>query len=202
MKKAGLFLIFGIIAIFLIAATAPPNLTPEETAKLDRGEIIVKFKEKPEGINLRLVEAMGIIDAPRERAWNVIGDYANYKEFMPQVQESEIRKKEGNTVWQYQKLSIPWPFPGNGTWYVIKLDHDPANFFVKWNMVEGNIKVNYGSWQLYPYGPGGKKTLAIYSLVVDTGFNVPAAAIEFANKQTVPMIIKAVRKRATDPRYN
>ncbi len=115
MKRTFRYIALSMIAFCLIAAGTTPNLTPDEMARVDKGEVVVKFKEKPQGQNIRVVEATGVIDAPRERVWKVIGDYANYKEFMPQVEVSELRKREGNSAWQYQKLQIPWPFPGNGT---------------------------------------------------------------------------------------
>jgi len=199
------FLIFLVSVVAILAAPTSSRgaeFTKSELEDLKKGEIIVKYREKLEGTDLRIVEATGVVDAPRDRVWKVIGDYENYEEFMPQVCESEVRKKEGNTTWQYQKLSIPWPLPGNGTWYLIRLRHQPEKYFVQWEMEEGNIDTNYGSWKLEPFGEKGDKTLAIYSLVVDPGYKLPAFVVDFATKTTVPKIIEAVRKRVPDPKYD
>jgi len=202
MQKALLIFVAGAIAIFAALSSHGRDLTKEQLKELKNGEIIVKYREKLEGTDLRIVEATGVIDAPPDRVWKVIGDYENYKDFMPQVCESEVRKKEGNATWQYQKLHVPWPFPGDGTWYLIRLEHHPEKYFVQWEMEDGNIKINHGSWKLEPFGEKGDKTLAIYSLVVDPGYKLPAFVVDFATKTTVPNIIEAVRKRVPHPKYD
>ncbi len=202
MRKELLICFAVTIAVFAAMTSFGGELTKDEMEELREGEIIVKYRNKLEGTDLRVVQATGVIDAPRARVWKVIGDYANYKDFMPQVCESEIRKKKGNTTWQYQKLHVPWPFPGDGTWYLIRLEHQPEKFFVQWEMEDGNIDINHGSWKLEPFGEKGDKTIAIYSLVVDPGYKLPAFVVDFATKTTVPKIIEAVRERAPDPKYD
>jgi len=194
---------------------------------LGSGGVMVKVERIPE-CETRLGEVVGVIDAPRERVWNVISDYNEHKHFMPNVLEcfafrpeglellkgaspqdlgrlqSQLRQYEtdriaDSVVYLYGMGDFPWPMPNKR--YILKVVRDRVRCAAHSTMVIGQMKVNESWWELKPYGGDGSRTLARYRILLDPGIPLPEFAIRMATKSTLPKVIEAVRKRVKNPGY-
>ncbi len=168
---------------------------PALRSKLERGDVATELTDGPGG--RRDARARALIAAPPEAVWNGITDYAHYNEFMPFTTVSDVKRREGDTVWFYTELS----FPLKTIRYEIKLKLDKPRWRVDWTLVEGDLRSNEGSWQLEPYGPGGGETFAIYTVYVAPGFSIPGFILNKMTQASLPQLIQAVRKRAGDRKH-
>jgi hypothetical protein len=140
----------------------------------------------------------------------VLGDYDNYKSFMPYTRESKVIAKEGKTTYFYSYIAPPVV---DNRDYTLKLvDESAADFYkVTWTPAndkgpaprDGTVRlqINKGHWLLEPT-EDGKGTSATYYLYTDPAGAIPTFLVNKANRDSVPDIFRAVRKRIVDPKYN
>jgi ribosome-associated toxin RatA of RatAB toxin-antitoxin module len=166
---------------------------PALRARLERGEIVTELTAGQGG--RKDARARALLAAPPEKVWAAITDYEHYKDFMPFTTVSQVKKREGDTVWFYTELS----FPLKTIKYEIKLKLDKARWRVDWTLVDGNIKSNEGGWQLEPYGTG--ETFAIYTCYVSTGFSIPSFVENKITQGSLPQILAVTRKQVGDTKY-
>jgi len=194
---------------------------------LREGRVVTKVEKMP-GCDTRVGEVIGVVDAPRERVWEVISDYNEQKHFMPNLLESflirpealEIVKKgsardlrrmeeqlrqyrtdevDQREVYVYSVGDFPWPMSDRG--YILKIARDPQGYTAHATMVVGEMKVNEDFWELEPYGGDASKTLVKYRVLLDAGVAVPGFAVKMALNSTLPEVIEALRRRVKDSRY-
>jgi len=177
------------------AGSEPSGLPVDEATRkrLARMEVVTSLEA---GGGLKRAVATALIDAPPGRVWRVIGDFDAYAEFMPQTIASEVLERTDDGV----RFKTTLEFPIKQVWYVLRIHMDRAALRTWWEMEDGSIAANEGSWELQEWEPG--RTLARYSLRIDPGFPVPGFLLSRATKGTLPLVIEAVRKRVTDPRYD
>lgn len=168
---------------------------PALRARLERGEIVTEVTDGPGG--RRDARARALIAAPPEKVWAAITDYPRYKEFMPFTTASEVRKREGDTVWFYTELS----FPLKTIRYEIKLRLDKPGWRVDWTMVSGDLKANEGGWRLEPFGASSGETYVIYTLFIQPGFMVPGFVMSKLSQASLPQVIGVVRRETGDRKY-
>ena len=164
---------------------------PNLRSRLERGEVVTELTDGPGG--RRDARARALIAAPPEKVFAAVTDYEHYKDFMPFTTVSDVRRREGDTVWFYTELS----FPLKTVRYEIKLRLDRPRWRVDWALVEGDMKSNEGSWQLEPVA-GGAETYAIYTVYVAVGFAIPGFIVSKLTEGSLPQLLKSVRRRAGD----
>lgn len=162
-------------------------------AKLERGSVETEATDGSGG--KRGARARALVAAPPERVWEAITDYAHYKDFMPYTTVSEVRRREGDTVWFYSELA----FPMYTIRYEIKLVLRKSEWAVEWTLVEGNLKTNEGSWKLEPHG--ADETYVVYACAITPGFAVLGYLFNKLTQGSLPALIGALRKRVGDRRY-
>ena len=173
----------GVVAVYLCflfvafaRADEPlpyPNLTPEQEAKLSKGEPVLREEQFTDDKGHRVGRGVVyiVIDAPPEKIWDVILDYDHYAEFYPNVHKAEITKKEGNHIYVYFVLNALG---------VLKIKYNIDHTFHKdenrltWKMDQSkknDFKESIGFWQIWPRKDG--KSLVCYSVYVETGRWIP-----------------------------
>jgi ribosome-associated toxin RatA of RatAB toxin-antitoxin module len=163
-------------------------------SKLERGDVVTELTDGPGG--RRDARARALIAAPVEKVFSVVTDYERYKEFMPLTTVSEIRRREGDTVWFYTELK----FPLKTINYEIKIKLDKVRWRTDWTLVDGNLKSNEGSWQLEAHD-GGTETYATYTVFIAPGFAIPGFIMSKLMQGSLPDLLKVVRTRAGDRKY-
>ncbi len=99
--------------------------------------------------NGKVKSAMGIayITANQEEVWNVLIDFEQYPDFMPNFVYSKIIKTQGNIVEAKQKLRIPGPDLKHNSRYIL----DRANYILKIDK-EHEEEIEY--FEVKPYQDG------------------------------------------------
>lgn len=184
-----------------------PSLNPADpgwsvAAKADG--IVIYNRARP-GSDLKEVLAVGSFDASPEHVHRVLDDNAHYRDFMPYTKESRVLKREGDTVWSYERIAAPLVAERD---YTVKITHERearadgsavlTHHFVQSNAdgpgpTEGVVRVTVleGHWQLEPLD-GGKRTRATYWVYTSPSGSVPTFLVNAANNNAVPALFEAV----------
>lgn len=167
--------------------TTPP--TPAQEEAITRGDIVVHLVNRHPVYHL---DVYGAVDAPFAKVWRAVTSYDRYQDFLPLVVDSGIRKRAGDTTWQYVRMQPPWPLHHH--WMVNINVERRARGTVSWTMADGNLRFERGYWQMNPLGP--ERTRLQYHLTVDPWLDiVPSWLIEFATRSVLPDVIRGVRQR-------
>ena len=161
--------------------------------KLDKGEVLISRHKSKLGYDK--VKALAIIKAPPAKVWPTFDKCGNYKNSMLRVASSKELSRKGGVV--RCEIVIAMPFPIKNLRTVTDAVHTakPGKFYKrKWNLVEGDFKVNRGSWTLRPY-KDGTQTLLTYLVVAEPNIPVPQFIRRAAQNKTLPELIEHIRKR-------
>jgi uncharacterized membrane protein len=106
-----------------------------------------------------------VVDAPAERVWAVVRDYANHPRFLPYISSMHAEAKEGERVHltgiAHSRLWGDWPF-------TVHVDHQVVpdkQFIASWDDPGGTLTVNRGSWNLTAVT--ANQTLVVFALQVE-----------------------------------
>jgi ribosome-associated toxin RatA of RatAB toxin-antitoxin module len=128
------------------------------------------------------------IDAPLDRVYAVIVDYERYPEFLPEIENTEVLRRDGNTVEVEFSLNLIKRLT-----YTLRLVGEPGTG-VSWTLVDGMFQTNDGSWNLESLE--GRRTRATYRIEVAVGVFVPGAITKRLVGSTLPTTLAAFKARA------
>jgi hypothetical protein len=206
----------------LLSAGIAVAATCEE--RLVRGEIVVTRLPAAHRGELG-GRSQGVIAAPLDRVWAVLNRSGEFADYMPNflaswlvdrtamgdiepgrrwqraeleeaVAEYRLADWPGDTVLFYNVLDMP--FPVSDRWYLLEMTRYKAAHLICWNQVIGNLKSTAGSWQLAPW-LDSRHTLATYTTVSEPGIALPGFVLDMGLTQSLPGVIKALRKRVAQP---
>jgi hypothetical protein len=206
----------------LLAAGVAAATTCEQ--QLARGEIVVTRLPAAHKGELG-GRSQGVIAAPLDRVWAVLNRSGEFADYMPNflvswlvdraamgdvepgrrwqrteleeaVAEHRLADWPGDTVLFYNVLDMP--FPVSDRWYLLEMTRDTAEHSIRWSQLVGNLKSTDGSWQLVPW-LDGMHTLATYTTVSDPGIALPGFVLDVGLSQSLPCVIKALRRRVAQP---
>ena len=165
------------------------------------------------GSSLKEFKAVGEIDASSRAVHKVLDDLESYPKFMPYTAECRLIKREGDSIYSYQRLS---PKVVSDRDYTLRIwkkswptQGGPA-FLDQWEPANASgpgekpgvlrVKVNEGRWLLEP--AGAIKTRATYCIYTDGGGKLPALLANAANEIGISKIFIAVRNQVKLPKYS
>lgn len=170
------------------------TLTDEVKKKLDKREAVVcknKIEDKGEKV-VSNSAAMIIINAPIDKTWPYFTDFEKFPEYIPRMVLSEKYTEKDGKIGIKQMLKVLWK---KVTYHVLQLN-DEAHYTMTFELdksKENDVAETNGQWVLRPYGEG--KTLAVYSLALDTGMAVPRFIQTMLLNQDLPATMEAMRDR-------
>jgi coenzyme Q-binding protein COQ10 len=182
--------------VFVLVLTVFPSAWAKETdeVQLQKGKVLTRLEEVP-GSKLKKGITTAILDAPSEKVWDVITDFAHYKEFMPKFKESRVLEQKESGVKYYSYLNMPWPISDVTYECDVTFSADRSSYDFKMTPGTGKgVKDFYGTWSLQKTDDP-KKTLATYSLFFQTDRGYPNWAVNMGTEKTIGQTMKAVRKR-------
>ena len=177
LRRLAIVIFFGLCVLFAFSAKcAPPpypQFSPEEIAKLERGETVLREEQFNDTSGHRVGRGVAyiVINASPEKIWDVILDYDHYAEFYPNVNMAKITKREQDHIYVYFVLNALG---------MIKIEYNVDHTFHKeenrltWKMdqtKDNDFKETIGFWQIWPRADG--KSLVCYSVYVETGRWIP-----------------------------
>ena len=198
------------MSVLLVSGFSGPNPNPwQEVNKNDN--VVVWAREVPHS-NVREVRAEGIINAPAERVWEVLGDNTHFVDFMPYVVETHVVAPNGSGGhYEYTLLNPPLVSKRDYTLDVTLLeDPDGGAYIRSWTTAnhkgpppqDGTVRLEVveGNWTLERIDP--THTRATYTLHTDPGGSIPGWMANKANTTSLPDLINAVRHRSLDPNWH
>lgn len=148
----------------------------------------------------------GVIEAPPERVFRALADYAHWEEFMPFLEGSPVQQKPDGPVVSEHLMNLPSPM-GERRYrvrFTQKVEAGPQGkvWRIEWSYVpgSGNVEDHRGSWTLTALGPG--KTLAVCRLFTDPGGLTPLWAVDRGTGKMLPWIFHGLRQHVRRSRYD
>jgi ribosome-associated toxin RatA of RatAB toxin-antitoxin module len=182
------------LAAFSLAAAAarPVAADPALPAK---GEVEVKAFAVA-GSDAPRIVVRAVMDLPPKKIWQIVSDCAHYKGRLPRVASSELVKKAGNV--HTCKVTISMPFPLSDLTATTEAVHEESDKGMtrRWKLVQGDYKVNEGSWEVKALNKEGTSSLVIDTVHAEPNTAVPAFIRESAQKKALPDMIEHVRTEA------
>jgi uncharacterized protein YndB with AHSA1/START domain len=195
---------FGALLLTFALAGPAPAL-PGIQYPTPTGDVWVETVS-PGGGKPREGVGRGVIEAPPERVFRALTDYAHWSEFMPFLMKSEAQAQpDGSTLAEHvMKLPAPTGERHYRVRFHQKVGTGPAGktWTIDWAYVpgSGNVKAHHGSWTLTTLGPG--RTLAVLRLYTDPGGFTPQWAVDRGTTDTIPWIFHGLRQQVRRSRYD
>ena len=174
-----------------VAAGNSRTLT-EERARLLTGEVIVALSNLQEGVTG--VEGQIYIAAPPKKVWQVITDYNNHKNFVPNVIDSGIISDNGIEKVMFERGKSRMFIFSKEVYTKLKVwgEHLTRLYF---QQITGDFKVYQGEWILVDY-PQGAGTFLTYKAEVKPDFYAPQFAVRNVQNRDCPLMMLAMKKQA------
>jgi coenzyme Q-binding protein COQ10 len=129
------------------------------------------------------------INAPIEKVFDVIADFEKYPEFLTEVKEAKISKRQGNECDVDYKVEVMKII----SYTIHSKQERPTK--LSWTFVKGEfMKDNKGGWILESLGAG--KTKATYTIEMALGALVPKTIVNALVETSLPKMLDAFKKRA------
>jgi ribosome-associated toxin RatA of RatAB toxin-antitoxin module len=136
----------GALLVFCLAAgAASAQLTDKQMAKLQKGDIIT-LTEKDPATGDRVSKGFVIFQAPRDLAWKVLTSYSEYPEFISEIKDLKVEKRDGAKLWVQINFQNLFPFPDFKCRAVI--NENPTSGAISLKMEDGDFEKYYSSWKL------------------------------------------------------
>lgn len=193
----------ALLAALLLAGSAPalpgePRPTPTGVVWV---EMVPAGAGKPkEGVG------HGVIEAPPERVFRALADYAHWDEFMPFLETSDARPQPDGSVLSTHRMDLPSPL-GERRYRVRFTQREEVGaegkvWRIQWSLVpgSGNVAGHRGSWTLTALEPG--RTLAVCRLYTDPGGLAPRWMADRGTAQMLPWVFHGLRQHVRRSRYD
>jgi hypothetical protein len=211
---------FLVAATFVLADAMPDAFAADGAGSTDLAgwklaaetKGVVIYSRLHPSSDLKEFKAVGSIDASSDAVHAVLGDIANYPDFMPYTVECRLIKRERDAIVSYQRLSPKICADRDYTLRVWKKSWPAAGgvaFMSRWAQANElgppekkgvvRVKICDGSWLLEP--DGATKTRATYSVYTDSGGSIPSFIANRASQTGISRVFEAVRKQVKNPKY-
>jgi len=131
----------------------------KDMIRLQRGEVITSMVKDPASGDY-VATGRVIFDAGQELSWKVLTDYQAYPEFLFEVKELKVSKRDGNKAWIDIRFRNLFPFPDFRC--LASVEESLAEGSIKIKMESGDFQKYYASWKLTPLDQS--RVLAQYRL--------------------------------------
>jgi len=180
------------LAALLVLVAAPARAADRWEQALARGEILVHREGAAE------VVVKAVVDAAPQRVWALVSRCGRYTTTMERIKAArELSREAGQVVC---RVTVDMPFPYSDltatTRAVHAEDRERQRFSRRWNQIEGDYRVNRGSWELRPFNGDRRRTLVIYRAEAVPRAWVPDWIREKAQRRSLPRMIERIRRLA------
>jgi hypothetical protein len=180
----------------LLTAAAPASAADDEESRLEKGETVVTNRTV-KGYDTPETTGKAVINAPPAKVWSIISRCADYVRTMPRIKASKEVSRQGNKI--VCQVTIIMPAPYSNLTATTDVTHTEAapKFTRVWKLIEGDYKVNAGSWVLTPFKGDPKRTLAVYTVLAEPKTWIPAWIRKAAQKKSLPEMMDRIRQQTT-----
>lgn len=187
-----------VYAVLFVAAVVPAAAQAGDiviTPELEQGRIPTTGRKQP-GTSVQRGRAVVLIDAPADRVYDVIQNYAEYKEFLPHFEASRVLSQRGAAALVYVQVKV---MRGAATiWAELKMKPRAANGttrVIEAKMMKGNVDHFEAHWEVTPVD--ANRTLVAFEIVVDPDLPLPSSLVSDENMKSARKTLRALRERVT-----
>ena len=197
-----LTLFAALLVLVLASASSEPRL-PGEAHPTPTGTVWVEMAATGAG-KPREGVGRGVIEAPPERVWRALTDYAHWNEFMPYMEKSDVQPQADGSALSTHRLDFPPPV-GELRYrvrFVQSVEAAPSGrlWRLRWAAVpgSGNVTGHRGSWTLTALA--ANRTLAVCHLYTEAA--TPRWAMDRGTERMLPWIFDGLRQHVRRSRYD
>ncbi|MBD3885273.1 SRPBCC family protein [Phormidium tenue FACHB-886] len=190
------------LAVSLVPAVSPPllaqavnpvdQLPKQDQATLREGKVVL------EGEGGEYTGRI-LVTAPVDTTWNVLTDYGNFKDFLPNIVSTQILTNQGSEK-VYEQINVTQILVFSHRSRVVIAASESYPSQIAFRLVEGEIKSLQGTWTLEPVAPN--QVLITNRVTVDPGsaadrgifFNIYKSTM----RDTIVALKREIERRATD----
>lgn len=195
MERLRLLTLFALVSAAVVLPASAQAGDVALSSELREGRIPTTRRPQP-GTNVERGRAMVLIDAPADRVYEVIQNYALYKDFLPHFEISKVLSQRGASALIYVQVKI---MKGAKTiWAELKLKPKQGAGDVRMieaKLMKGNVDHFEALWEITPIDD--KRTLVSFEIVVDPDLPLPAGFVSDENAKTARKTLRALRERVT-----
>jgi ribosome-associated toxin RatA of RatAB toxin-antitoxin module len=161
---------------------------------LSAGEIIVETKAV-KGSDVPRASVTAVVDAAPAEIWAIVSDCNTYSKNMIRIESAKELSREGNQV--VCEVTADMPFPLSNLTAQTRAKHTvgPPVWSREWTLIKGDYTSNEGSWRIQAFDLEGTRSLVVYSVHAVPDMMVPDSLIKKAQRDTLPDLIKNLRKK-------
>ena len=188
-------IIFSLLSCPVMAlpiTTLKTDMLSEEQTRLLTGEVIVAISSLQEGVTG--VEGQIYIAAPPKKVWEVITDYNNHKNFVPNIIDSGIISDNGIEIVMFERGKSRMFIFSKKVYIKMKVWGDNLTRLC-FQQITGDFKIYQGEWTLVDY-PQGAGTFLTYKAEVKPDFYAPQFAVKNVQNRDCPQMMLAMKKQA------
>ncbi|MDD5305742.1 MAG: SRPBCC family protein [Deltaproteobacteria bacterium] len=179
-------MLFALLAAPLAGALAAgAEFTPEELAKLGKGDVVRRISPDNGKDGRFGGSGWALIDAAPDKVWTAIQDWKNYPEIFPNtVETSVISRREGRSL-----IRMKLGHPIISITYHVEMAPEAATWTMRFKLVRNfpsDLDAIDGYWRLYPIEGG--RTLCSYILNV----HVPSGIVNILPDSFKRMAVRGV----------
>jgi ribosome-associated toxin RatA of RatAB toxin-antitoxin module len=128
-----------------------------------------------------------VVNAPIEKCFEVVTDYAHYRDFTPEIRQLTTSNRNGNEIDVHYEIEMIKTIR-----YSIRMKEEGPNR-LSWTFLKGEVlKDNKGSWLFEPAGEG--KTHVTYNVELALGPLVPKAIVNKLAEQSLPKMLDGFKR--------
>lgn len=158
----------------------------------------VKVQTEAVAERQRQITAKIQISHPVEQVWQVLTNYESLADFIPNLAQSRLLDHPKGGIRLEQVGSQRFLRLNFSARVVLDLD-EKFPYEINFNMVEGDLKAFFGSWQLKPYSLSGESgTNLYYTVRVWPKRTMPVAIIERRLASDLQLNLLAIRQRVDE----
>lgn len=212
-RRAARLLVYAGFALAFAAGASPcPAAEPDWSLVTVRDGVEVHARSVP-GSPVAEVKATMIVEATPARVFAVLLDSDRFVEFVPYVVEVRTVARDSPSVWYvYQRISPPFVSDRDYTLRHESFEEPQSGRYeLRWQAAgargppprEEVVRVNLCTGAYLVQGvDGGARTRLSYQLHTDPGGALPKWLVNASNSESVPALLQAMARRATDPHYH
>ncbi|MBM3422283.1 MAG: SRPBCC family protein [Chlorobi bacterium] len=167
-------------------------LEPAMLSRLLRGETVIDLEFLPD--DTTGVSAKIFIDAPPEAVWAALTDYDNLSATLPKVVSSRAAERHGTTVLLDQTGKTGIFFFEKTVTFRLRVEEEYLRR-IRFEQVSGDFETYRGTWAIEEL-PERNGTILLYEAEIKPAFFAPAVLVSFVQRQDLPGILKAHKRRA------
>jgi|GEM_PF-2616958 len=157
---------------FLLISSIHNSSTLSASAAVSNKENItaLSIANNADASNGKTIQAKLLIDAPPQLVWQTLINYPEIKHVLPGYEKSTVLKSSGNTKTVDLGMKVAAFLPTYH--YQVQMTENQPAYNLNIKRISGDFKSLIANYKLVPQN-NGARTLMIYNLNLDPGFNLP-----------------------------